>query len=75
MLRPSRESPDDNASQCSSKSFILCLCMKTIRSKEAKVYFAYFKKGDQTGKIAKHLTARKGLFYGGVFVAAAVVAS
>ena len=26
----------------SSKSFGLCLCMKTIRAKQAKVHFAYF---------------------------------
>ena len=59
----------------SSKYFILSLCMKTIRSKQAKLYFAYFEQRGQTGKIAKHLTARKVLYYGDVFVAAAVVAS
>ena len=35
----------------SSKSFILCLCMKTIR--------AYFVQLDQLGIIAEHLTLRK----------------
>ena len=58
-----------------SKYFILCLSMKTIRSRQAKVYFAYFEQRDQPGKIAKHLTARKVIYYGDVFVAAAVVAS
>ena len=60
-----------------SKYFILCLCMKALRSRQAKVYFAYFEQRDhdQPGKIAKHLTARKVLYYGDVFLAAAVVAS
>ena len=31
----------------SSKSFILCLYMKTIRAKQAKVHSAYFVKRDQ----------------------------
>ena len=46
----------------SSKSFILCLYMKTIRAKQAKVHFAYFVQRDQRGIIAKHLTYRKVLF-------------
>ena len=49
--------------------------MKTIRSKQVKAYFAYFQQRDQIGTIAKHSTARKVLFYGDVFVAAAVIAS
>ena len=40
----------------SSKSFILWLYMKTIRSKHAKMHFAYFVQRDQLGKIAKQLT-------------------
>ena len=43
----------------SSKSFILCLYMKTIRVKKAKVDFVYFLQRDQHGLIAKHLTWRK----------------
>ena len=31
----------------SSKSFILCIYMKTIRAKQAKVHFAYFVQRDQ----------------------------
>jgi len=38
-----------------SKSFILCLYMKTICVKQAKVYFAYFAQLDQHGKIEKRL--------------------
>ena len=37
----------------SSKSFTLCLYMKTIRAKPAKVQFAYFVQRDQHGIIAK----------------------
>ena len=40
----------------SSKSFILCLYMKTIRTKQAKVQFAYFLQHDQHGIITKDLT-------------------
>ena len=40
----------------SSKSFILCLWMKTIRANQAKVQFAYFVERDQLRIIAKHLT-------------------
>ena len=47
----------------SSKSFILCFCMKTIRAKQATVQFAYFVQREQLGIIAKHLTFRKVLFY------------
>ena len=46
----------------SSKSFTLCLCVKIIRAKQAKVHFAYFAQHDQLGIIAKHLTQRKVLF-------------
>ena len=42
-----------------SKSFILCLCMKTIRAKQAKVHVAFFVQRDQLGIIAKHLTQSK----------------
>ena len=38
------------------KSFILFLCMKTIRAKQAKVLFAYFVPRGQLGIIADHLT-------------------
>ena len=51
-----------------SKSFIPCLYMKTIRAKQAKVYFAYFVLRDQRGIITKHL-------FCDVFVVAAIVAS
>ena len=37
-------------------SLILCLYMKTIRAKQAKVHFAYFVQRDHHGIIAKHLT-------------------
>ena len=37
-------------------SFTLCLYMKTIRTKQAKVQFAYFAQRDQHGIIAKDLT-------------------
>ena len=40
----------------SSKSFTLCLYMKTIRTKLAEVQFAYFVQRDQHGIIAKDLT-------------------
>ena len=40
----------------SSKCLILCLCMKTIRAKQAKVHSSYFVQRDQHGIIAKHLT-------------------
>ena len=40
----------------SSKSFTLCLYMKTIRAKQAKVHSAYFVRRDQHGIIAKDLT-------------------
>ena len=40
----------------SSKSFILCLCTKTIRAKQAKVYSAYFAQRDNHGTIARDLT-------------------
>ena len=40
----------------SSKSFTLCLVMKTIRAKQAKVHSAYFVQRDQHGIIAKDLT-------------------
>ena len=36
----------------SSKSFIPCLCMKTIRAKQERVHFAYFVPRDQHGIIA-----------------------
>ena len=39
----------------SSKFFILCLYMKTIRAKQAKVHFAYFVQRDQHGIIATDL--------------------
>ena len=41
--------------QHSSESFILCLCIKTIRAKQARVYYAYFVKRDQHGMVAKQL--------------------
>ena len=37
----------------SGKFFILCLSMKTIRAKQAKVYFAYSTQRDQHGIIAQ----------------------
>ena len=40
----------------SSKSFTLCLYMKTFRTKLAKVQLAYFVQSDQHGIIAKGLT-------------------
>ena len=40
----------------SSKSFILCLYMKIIRPKKAKVQFACFVQRAQHGIIVKHLT-------------------
>ena len=40
----------------SRKSFTLCFYMKTIRTKQAKVYFAYFVQRDQYGIITKDLT-------------------
>ena len=40
----------------SSRSFILCLYMNTIRAKQAKVHFAYFVQGDQHGIITKELS-------------------
>ena len=40
----------------SSKSFILCLYMKTTRAKQAKVHSSYFVQRDQHGIIAKDLT-------------------
>ena len=40
----------------SSKSFILCLYMKIIRAKKAKVHSVYFAGRDQHGIIAKDLT-------------------
>ena len=43
----------------SSKSFILCLYMKTIRAKQAKVHSTYFVQHDQHGIIARDLTQRK----------------
>ena len=43
----------------SSKSFILCLYMKSIRAKQAKVHPAYFVQRDQHGIIARDLTYRK----------------
>ena len=44
----------------SSKSFILCFYMETVRAKkQVKVYFTYFVQRDQHGVIAKHLTQRK----------------
>ena len=39
----------------SSKSLVLCFYMKTIRAKQAKVYFSYFVHGDQLGTIAERL--------------------
>ena len=44
------------------KCLFLCLYMKTIRAKQAKVYFAYFVQRDQDGIISRHLTLRKVLF-------------
>ena len=58
----------------SNKSFILCFYTKSIRARQAKVHLAYLVQCDQHVKIATHLTLRKVLFYGDVFVAAAVVA-
>ena len=43
----------------SSKSFILCLYMKSIRAKQAEVHPAYFGQRDQHGIIARDLTYRK----------------
>ena len=40
----------------SSKSFALCLFMKTIRAKQATVQFAYFVQREQHEIIAKDLT-------------------
>ena len=40
----------------SSKSFILCLYMKTIRVKQAKVHSVYCVQRDQHGIIARDLT-------------------
>ena len=40
----------------SNKSFTLCLYMKTIRTKQAKVQFAYFVQRDRHGVITKDLT-------------------
>ena len=40
----------------SSKSFILCLYMKSIRAKQAKVHSAYFAQRDQHGIIERDLT-------------------
>jgi len=40
----------------STKSFILCLYMKTIRAKQAKTHFVYFVQRGQLGIIAKKLT-------------------
>jgi len=37
-------------------SFTLCLYMKTIRTTQAKVQFAYFVQRNQHGIIAKYLT-------------------
>ena len=51
----------------SRKSFILCLCMKAIRAKQAKVHFAYFIQRDQLRIIAKYLTWRKDLFKDGAY--------
>ena len=42
---------DDN-----SKSFTLCLYMKTIRAKQAKVHSTYCVERDQHGIIARDLT-------------------
>ena len=39
-----------------TKSFILCLYMKTLRAKQTKMHFAYFVQRDQLGIIAKKLT-------------------
>ena len=39
----------------SSKSFTLCLYMKTIRAKQAEVHSAYFVQRDQHGIIARDL--------------------
>ena len=38
------------------ESFILCLYMKTIRAKQAKVHSALFVQRDEHGIIAKDLT-------------------
>ena len=38
------------------KSFILCLNMKTIRAKQAEVYFAHFVQRDQQRITAKPLS-------------------
>ena len=46
----------------SSKSLILCFCIKTIRAKQAKVHFAYFVHRDHLGIVAKHLTNAKFYF-------------
>jgi len=40
----------------SSKSLILCLCMKTIGAKQAKMHLACFAERHQLGIIAKQLT-------------------
>jgi len=49
--------------------------MKAIRTKQAKVQFAYLVQRDQHGIIAKDLTLRKVQFYFDVFIAVAFVAS
>ena len=49
---------------CSSKSFLLCLYVQIIRSKQAKVHFAYFVNAGSTwNNCKKNLTLRKVLFY------------
>ena len=59
----------------SSKSFTLCLCMKTICAKQAKVHSAYFVQRDQHGIIPKDLTQSLISVYCDTFLAVAVVAS
>ena len=46
------------------KLFIFCLCMKTIRAKQAKVHFVYFVQRDQHGVIAKDLTSQSSILMG-----------
>lgn len=43
-----------------SKSFV-CLCMKTIRVKQAKLQLADFVQRHRHGTITKHLIKRKGI--------------
>ena len=57
---------------CSTKYFIICLCVKTIHAKQVKVHFAYFVQCVWHGIITKHLTQCK--VECDVFTAAAIIA-